>query len=320
MPVRPNSNCSGGQLELHNVREEHIALQNSFNGECVEITAAAPPAAPYHHPPKSFQQWSNRHPALAQKISLPENFAFWPQVIVQPETPGSCQYQQQQQQPVVLPATAESSKLLLQQQLMQHRLLQKTRQSTIRKANVKPYYLPPFQAAGLLPNTTTSAGAAAVQVPTCSSGEVYNHLYAAAQPPPTIAEDEAVPQEGAEQVLYDHQTGDAMPASVLMENGEAYTFQEQAGWVEGGQEGEAPAADHSSDYLVPNPEVSAITSQAPGCVTTASLPSSPSVCVVEQPVWKPMPPSYNVEALPSYMAHSCRLDEEEPPKGSNHDC
>ena len=276
-----------------------------------------------HHPPKSFQQWSNRHPTLAQKISLPENFAFWPPqpVVVQPEASHSCRYQQQ------LPPAAD--KLLLQHQLMQHRLLQKTRQSTTRKAvNVKPYYLPPFQVAMLpggggvpLPPALSCGGP---QVPsTCASGELYNPLFSANQPPPTIDEDEALSGELAAAPMPVMESDSFQPQLLpcaaadklllqqqLLQHREVEAAMQPTLGVENNSEAFPNFSDQEGSW---NPL--GLQDSPPEIVATAngSLPPSPPATEGTDPavVWKPMAAAaYTVETLPSYMAHSCRLNEE----------
>ena len=108
-----------GQFELHQVREEHIALQNRFGIEPSELEAG-------------------QHYAVQQRISVPENFAFF---ALNGEKSG-----------------------LLQQQLLQHRLLQK-RQATKpasgsrrgrQNANMKPYHLPIPQQSDAFPPVMSS--------------------------------------------------------------------------------------------------------------------------------------------------------------------
>ena len=283
-------------------------------------------AIPFNHPPppQTFQQWSNRHPALAEKISLPESFSFWPPggTAVNGEACQQGSYHPVQQQLAQYPSVAMMDPGVQAAPNQQHKLLQKSA-TLMRKATVKPYYLPTQQlghhAFPTHPQMQQHPAAVAVTsgceqlLPApvyvvAAAGPLSQGGVSLVRPQPTIAEDETVPTQ---------------PPSMVQQSGN----QSLLGWEE------TDTSESQAESSVNNAQMSFLPHEAGGDAVNpsqqvpeveAATQSSPTQPQQEQPMqsgvfvaehsetgWvdDSQQAQYIVEALPSHMAQSCSIHE-----------
>lgn len=110
-------------FELHDVQEEHRALQSQFGqqrqSQQQQYRSATPPDTQRNRK-GPLVTMAGRPSVLSKRTSVPENFAYFPSVGGLPLSSGSSSSSQSQQQ-----SAQQKQNIALQQQLMQHRLHQK---------------------------------------------------------------------------------------------------------------------------------------------------------------------------------------------------